>query len=298
MKELKRLAFIYNASAGKSRISPQVSDIADIFVKGGYEPCILPTQSKFFCRDYIAENAPRFDVVAVSGGDGTLNEAVNGLMRTEEGKRPLLGYIPSGSTNDFAASAGLEKGFLSAAEAIAKGNARPLDVGRFNDKYFAYVAAFGAFTDVAYTTSQQFKNIFGHAAYILEGIKRISAIKPHKMKVVTKEGEIEGEFIYGMVSNTVSVGGMKALPEEEVDLNDGLFEVILVNPIETPSDLNQLITDFANKSAESRVYRFFKAQRLEFVSEEDLSWTLDGEFGGAHSRVEIENIHSAVRLLG
>lgn len=298
MDKLKRLAFIYNAQAGKSLLKPHISDIADIFVKGGYEPCILPTQAKFFCRDYIAENAPRFDAVAVSGGDGTLNEAVNGLMALEEGLRPPIGYIPSGTTNDFAASAKLSGVFLEAARAIASGRERLLDAGKFNGTYFAYIAAFGAFTDVSYATPQQFKNVFGHAAYVLTGIKRLPAIKPHKMKVVTESEAFEGEFIYGMVSNTVSVGGMKALPENAVDMNDGLFEVILVNSISGAADLNRLMSDFAGRVPDSARYKFFRARSLTFYTEERLAWTTDGEFGGEHDTVRIENMHNAVRLLG
>jgi YegS/Rv2252/BmrU family lipid kinase len=219
-------------------------------------------------------------------------------MKIPPEKRPPLGYIPSGTTNDFAATNGLDTSFLLAAENIAKANVRDIDVGRFNDRYFAYVAAFGAFTTVSYATPQQFKNVFGHAAYILEGIKSLPEIKPHRMRVETQNGTIDGEFIYGMVSNTVSVGGMKALPEEAVDLNDGLFEVILVNPIENVAGFNQLIADFAAKSSSSKAYVTFKTKKITFVSDEELPWTLDGEFGGSQTKVEIENVHSAIKLIG
>ena len=294
--DIKKLLFIYNPSAGKSLIKPYISDIADIFFKGGFESVVLPTQARGFCRDYIAQNGARFDIVAVSGGDGTLNEAVSGLMAIDEKSRPALGYIPSGTTNDFAASTGIEKEFLAASSAIAGGKSVKIDVGKFNDKYFSYIAAFGAFTDVAYDTPQEVKNIFGHAAYIMEGIRRLPTIKPRKMKVKTDECEFEDEFIFGMVTNTLSVGGLRALEGFDVDLNDGLFEVIFVRAFETPLDINTLLTDLKNKVYDSKHYIAFKTKRLEISSHENIAWTLDGEFGGEHTEAEIFNLHSAIDL--
>lgn len=293
---MKKLLFIYNPFAGKSVIKPYISDIADIFTKGGFESVVMPTQGRDFCRSYIAENAERFDIVAISGGDGTLNEAVNGLMAIEKEKRPRLGYIPSGTTNDFAASVGLENEFLAAASAIVKEKSVNIDAGRFNEKYFAYIAAFGAFTDVAYDTPQEFKNIFGHAAYIIEGIKRLSTIKPYRMKITTDEGELEGDFIYGMVTNTLSVGGLMKLSAFNVDMNDGVFEAIFVKAMAKPSDLNAIMTDLRNRERDSRHYRAFKTKKLKITSHEKIAWTLDGEFGGECTEAAIENIHSAIEL--
>ncbi|MCD8049018.1 MAG: YegS/Rv2252/BmrU family lipid kinase [Clostridia bacterium] len=294
---MKKLAFIYNPGTGKAKILQDIPEIIDIFVKHGFEPTVLPTQSRNFCADFIKNEGSRFDRIVVSGGDGTLHEAVNGLMAIDPSNRPPLGYIPAGTTNDFAASLSLELKFPAAAQQAAGANILPLDVGRFNDKYFSYVAAFGAFTSVAYDTPQSFKNVFGHAAYIIKGIQSISDIRPLEVTVTTDNFTETGKFIYGMASNTLSLAGVKAMNDTLVDLNDGLFECILIRQIKSVADLNSLIADLTSRNRESKHYLLLQSPKITFTSAEKIPWTLDGEFGGEETEVEIENMHSAINFV-
>lgn len=291
---MKRLAFIYNPRAGKGKVKNHFADIIDAFSAEDYEITLVATKGKNHCRDYIADFGRQYDTVVVAGGDGTVNEAFNGLMAIE-GKKPVLGYIPTGTTNDFASSCMIPTEIADAAHVAVKGRENVIDAGRFNDKYFCYVAAFGIFTDVAYDTPQQVKNIFGRAAYIVEGIKRITSIKGYRIKAECNGQIIEDEFIFGMVANSNSVGGLR-IKSLEVDLSDGLFEVLLFKKIAKATDVNLIVADLLNKKLDSDYYYVFKTGKLSISSEEDIAWTLDGEFGGEHLQMEIENVQNAIRI--
>lgn len=291
---MKKTAFIYNPHSGKGKIGEHLNDIVSAFAKEENEITLVPTRCKNYCRNYIINEGHRFDEVCVAGGDGTVNEAVNGLMRME-GKKPVLGYIPMGTTNDFAASCMIPMDAAEAAATAASGKSVNIDCGKFNDEYFSYVAAFGIFTDVAYDTPQQYKNLFGKAAYIVEGIKRLGTIKTYKIEVKCDDRTICGEFIFGMAANSNSVAGVN-IKSMEVDLSDGLFEVLLIKKISKPTDLNLIVADLLAKKTESDYYYMFKTNKLTFSSDEKLAWTLDGEFGGEHNVAVIENINAVIKI--
>ena len=292
----KKLLFVFNPCAGKGLLKAKLCDIIDIFTKSGYEATAYPTQASLDGYMKVKYDALKYDLVVASGGDGTLSEVVKAMMELEE-KVPL-GYIPAGSTNDFAASMGIPTNMLAAARAIMDGVYFDYDVGKFNGECFVYVAAFGAFTDVSYETSQALKNTFGHAAYLMEAIKRLPKISGIDM-VVEHDGElIEGNFLVGLVTNTISVGGMRKLISEGVCFDDGLFEVTLVKTPSNPIALQRTIngTLFNNLTSE-KSFVTFKTSKVTFRTQEDVAWTLDGESGGAHKSVEIINCKQAIRLI-
>ena len=289
---MKRLLMIINPRSGKEQLKGKMVDILDLAVKAGYDTEVYVTQCQADARRVAREKGWQFDLVVCCGGDGTLNETVSGLM---DGPRmPALGYIPSGSTNDFAASLGLSKEGLKAAEDIFTGSDFPLDVGKFGvDRYFVYIAAFGAFTEVSYVTPQDRKNLLGHQAYMLEAVKRLVNLKSYRMRFETEDRELEGEFILGMVTNTMQVGGFKGLVGRGVALNDGEFEVLLVRTPKTPRDLHSIASYLFMREGDNECVYQFKAKHLKITSPESVDWTLDGEFGGSVAEVEIENLKQA-----
>ena len=293
----KRVMFVLNPKSGKGLIKSKLLDIIDLMVKGGMVITIFTTQYKMHGCELIKKRGVRYDYIVISGGDGTLSECIKGLMSIEKEKRPVIGYIPSGSTNDFAESLKLPKNMINAAKNILSGKKFNCDVGIFNDDYFIYIAAFGAFTDVSYDTPQDMKNILGHTAYILEGIKRVGNLQKYHMIITHDNGSVEGDFIYGMVSNTTSVGGMKNLGKEKVQLDDGLFEVILVKYPQNPMDIQMIVTGILTQDFTSKVFCAFKTSKASFTSESGVQWTLDGEYGGTHTNVDIENISQAFSIM-
>ena len=290
----KKLVFIFNPKAGKGKIKTSLMDIVDIFNKGGYEVIIRATQAPKDAYEQVKKYADKVDLIVCSGGDGTLDEVVTGI--TEMGSKVPVGYIPAGSTNDFANSLFMPKNMLDAASMIMKEEIYRCDVGRFNSQTFAYVAAFGLFTDVSYETDQDLKNVLGHVAYVLEGVKRLFDIKSYHMKVTSDEVQAEDDFIVGMITNSRSVGGFKNLTGKNVDMNDGLFEVTLIVHPKNPLQLQEIITALVMAEDNTDLIYSFKTKKLTIESDEEVPWTLDGEFGGDHSYVDIENRHKALNL--
>lgn len=293
---MKKLMFIFNPRSGKEQIRGQLMGILDIFTKAGFDIHVHVTQSQKDCVEWVKDYAGRMDVLVVSGGDGTLNEAVTGMMNLES--LPLLGYIPAGSTNDFAASLGLPKSMQEAAADIVEGSPYPIDIGRFcKDQYFVYIAGFGAFTEVSYLTPQDKKNWLGHNAYVLEGVKSLAGLKPRHMRVEWDDQVLEEDFVFGMVTNTISVGGFKGLVNQSVALNDGEFEVLLIRMPRTPVDLTNIINYmFLKEEPNEYVYKF-KTRAIRMVSDAPVDWVLDGEFGGSRTEVEIVNLQKKIRIL-
>lgn len=235
------------------------------------------------------------DLVACCGGDGTLNETVTGLMRLDP--RPPLGYLPAGTVNDFASGLGISRELEAAAQKAVSGTPFDCDIGRFGDRYFTYVAAFGAFTDVAYQTTQQSKNMLGRMAYVLEGVKRLTSLKYYHMALEYDGGECEGDFLFGMISNATSVGGLKLLNDTRISMNDGMFEVLLVrNPSSLP-EAQQVINAVLLHDYSSPLITAIRTSRVVVRCAGETPWTLDGEFGGAPERVEIENLRLALRVI-
>ena len=293
----KKLLFIFNLRAGKSLIKTKLASIIDIFVKGGYEVVAHPTQDAKDAYETVKRDANKYDMIVCSGGDGTLDEVVTGLMDSKCNENTVLGYIPAGSTNDFARSLKIPKDMIKAANRIISGKEIPCDVGDFNGDTFVYVAAFGLFTDVSYKTSQELKNVLGHLAYVLEGVKRLSAVKYYRLKVRYNDVEIEDNFIYGMVSNSTSIGGFKNMTGKNVHVNDGLYEVTLIKTPESLIELQDIVTSLLLEVSNEKYILTFKTDKIEIESEEDIAWTLDGEFGGEFKEVSILNRKQALRIM-
>lgn len=293
MAIMKKMLFIINPRSGKEQIRSRLLEILDSFVKAGYGPSVYITQGPKDA-EYQTARAKTKELVVCSGGDGTLNEVVSGLMTITPEKRPELGYIPSGSTNDFASSLGLPKNMRKAAQTAALGKPFLVDVGVFGkNRYFVYVAAFGAFTEVSYSTPQETKNILGHQAYMLEAIKRLTGLKSYRMRLtwehLEEQRELEEEFILGMVTNTTSIGGFKGLVGMDVALDDGEFEVLLVRKPRTPLDIASIAAYLIQREGENECVFKFRTSKLTVQSEELVDWSLDGEFGGSQTEVVIEN---------
>ena len=292
---MKKMLFIYNPNSGMGLLKPKLSDVLDIFVKGGYEVTVYPTQKYHDAVRKMGEYEEQYDLVACSGGDGTLDEVVTGMMKRE--KKVPIGYIPAGTTNDFASSLHISKNMLEAADTVVNGVPFACDVGEFNEDYFVYIAAFGLFTDVSDETKQSMKNVLGHLAYILEGTKRIFNIPSYRIKV-THDGEtIEDEFIYGMVTNSRSVGGFKGITGKNVVFDDGKFEVTLFKTPRNPMELNEILGALAPRKINPKRMYSFKTNEVHFETEEEIPWTLDGEFGGVHEEVVVKDCQKALEIM-
>ena len=292
---MKKLLFVVNGHSGKGQIKNKLLDIIDIMIKEGYHVQVHTTQEREDATKVVREQAKYYDLVVCSGGDGTLDEAVTGMMQSEV--RTPLGYIPAGSTNDFANSLEIPKDMIQAAKTAVLGVPFSCDVGEFNGDYFIYVAAFGIFTDVSYATSQELKNALGHVAYILEGAKRLYTIKTYHMRVEYDGNEIEGDFLLGMITNSTSVGGFKNMTGKDVKLDDGMFEVTLIHKPKNIIELNTIIASLRNLKDETDLIDSFRAESVKFYSEEEIPWTLDGEFGGDHKEVQIKDHCKAVDIM-
>ena len=297
---MKKLLFVYNPRAGKEMLKPRLSDVLDIFVKAGYEVTVHPTQAYRDAYYQIKEyEVGKYDLIACSGGDGTIDEVATGMMkRREMGKDVVpVGYIPAGTTNDFAKSLHIPRKPLAAADNAVKGVPFPCDIGKFNDSVFVYIAAFGIFTDVSYETDQAVKNVLGHMAYILEGPKRIFNIPSYKIKVEHDGEAIEDEFIFGMVTNSRSVGGFSNMVGKNIVFDDGLFEVTLIKTPKNPIALQEIIAALLIEQVDTKHMYTFKTKKITFDSVEEIPWTLDGEFGGEQDYVEIENAQKAMEIM-
>lgn len=290
----KNMLFIYNAKAGKGLIRNNLVDILDVFVKGGYEVTVHPTQARGDAILATKDREEKYDIVACSGGDGTLDEVVTGMMQCE--KRVPIGYIPAGSTNDFAMSLNISKNMMTAADTIVAGDTFSCDVGQFNEDTFVYIAAFGLFTEVSYGTDQQMKNVLGHIAYLLEGVKSFSQMKSYKIKATVDGEVIEDEFIFGMVTNSMSVGGFQRITGNNVELDDGVFEVTLIKRPMNPIELNRVMVALLDRDIDAECMYCFRAKEVFIESKEAVSWTLDGEYGGDHKEVSIKNLHKALEI--
>lgn len=295
---MKKMLFVFNPNSGKGHIKNYLLDIIKVFCEADYELCVYPTKAQRDGYEYVKNNGMKYDVISCSGGDGTLNEVVDAVITFPPQKRPPVGYIPSGSTNDFAISLGIPMDMKKAAVNIVEGFPSYCDIGDFGGRTFNYVAAFGAFTDVSYATPQEMKNVLGHQAYFIEAVKKITDIKPAHLSIYVDGERIEGDFIYGMVSNAKSVAGMTNLLGENVKLNDGLFELTFIRKPRTPIDLQQLIDGFLKQNIQDKKQTVtFQCSDVVIESAEGIDWVLDGEYGGNHKRIEIGVKASAIQLI-
>lgn len=293
---MRQLLLIYNPRAGKGRVRPALAGILEQLTQAGWLVTACPTTKAGEATDLAFSLGHRYGRVVCCGGDGTLNEVVSGLLQLD--RPPVLGYIPTGTTNDFSRNLCLPRGLEQAAAVAAAGFPKACDIGRFNHRSFVYVAAFGAFTDVSYDTPQPFKNLFGQLAYVLEGMSRIGTLKPYSLRIQHDGGVIEGEFLYGMVSNTISVGGFLDLPASEVSLDDGLFEAVFIRAPKTAQELQDIIRTLARQCLdESESVLCFHTARLTITCAQPMPWALDGEYGGDPTVAKIENCRQVLRIV-
>lgn len=293
---MKKLLLIMNPYAGTKQGANYLPEICSIFCAAGYELIVAITQGRGDGTKIARERATGADLVVASGGDGTFNEVVAGVL--ESGAQVPIGYIPAGTTNDFAASIGLSDNVLVAARDIVNGRQRSLDIGSFNGRYFSYVASFGAFTGTSYSVPQDLKNMLGHAAYILEGVKDIVNIRKVHVILNTDEGIYGNDYIFGAICNSTSMGGILSLKPSDVDMNDGLFEVLLVRCPSNLIELNQVLVALStNKYDSCPMISFFSSGKLEIRADADMPWTLDGEYQSGSEHIEILNHRSAVHII-
>lgn len=298
----RQMLFLYNPNAGRGTFKTHLSDVIDLFVKANYDVVVHPTQAKGDAFKTVRTFRYPYDIVGCCGGDGTLDAVVAGMIRRAD--RIPIGYIPAGTVNDFASSLHIPKQTIRAARQIVEGFPFPCDVGQMGDETFVYVAAFGMFTDVSYETKQEVKNMIGQAAYLLEGVKRLSKVPKHHVRVTYEGGTIEDDFVLGMVTNTKSVGGFRSIIGRKVFFDDGEFEVTLVkypkNLIELQAAMNILLSQTGKKAdilGEDQPIYQFRTSEVTFDSFEEISWTRDGEYGGTYEHVTIRNLPRALRIM-
>lgn len=294
----QRVLLMVNPMAGRQKIRNELLYVVDTLTKAGYETIIYTTQGKDATRDLLAEKDSQFDRVICCGGDGTFNEILSATMHWN--KRPILGYIPAGTTNDFAAGLKLPSDIREAAVNIVRGTPHTVDAGLFNTSYFSYVASFGAFTETSYSTPQNFKNTLGHLAYILEGIKEIPAFTPYTV-CVEADGQIyKDSYIFGAVSNARSVGGILKISDSLVDLNDGVFEVMMIKMPKTLMDLSAIVTSLTSLNPlkyDPSMFLFLQTKELKITFEQEMVWSLDGERVSGGKEARIACIKDAFKIL-
>lgn len=296
MSQNKRMLFFVNPKAGQLELKNGLMDILQVFTAGGYDVTVHPTQGPKDLTEWMTQEAGNYDLVVCAGGDGTLNEAVSGLMKLEH--RPPLGYIPGGTVNDVAATLGLSHNPVEAARDIVHGKPYAMDIGSFGpDRWFTYVAAFGAFTDVAYETPQHDKRIFGRVAYLVNGVKSLGEIKPIPVRIEVNGQTVEDEVLLGLVCSTTSVGGFRAKSDLGIRLDDGLSEVVLVKNITTLADLNALGALLLKREFDPNFFYTFQTSQIHFEFPAPVKWTLDGEFGGTIQQVDVKNNNKAVEIM-
>lgn len=283
----RRMLFIYNPMSGRGVIGEHLSEILRLYSASQYEIVIHATQKRMdaatMAQHYAEEGL--CDLIICAGGDGTLDEVAGGVLKS--GKRVPVGYIPAGSTNDFGYSLGITSNIFEAAATALEGRAFPCDIAAFNDSFFTYTAAFGLFSDVSYDTPQNIKNAFGHMAYILNGMTKLSGIKNYHTRVTYDGIQVEEDYLVGMVVSSNSVGGFKGITGENVELDDGLHELILVRNPHSIAGITVAVNELLSHRYNEKYVRYAKVSEVKFSFDEPVAWSLDGEFGGTHKHAHI-----------
>ena len=296
--ELKKLLMIVNPAAGRRKSRESLYYAATVLSEAGYLLNIRNTSGPGNARELAAEKGANFDIVVAVGGDGTLNETVAGLMELDPKHRPLLGYMPQGSTNDFASSLHIPKHPITAAVSMTRMfRPRQLDIGRWNERHFIYVASFGAFTRSSYAAPQAAKNALGHFAYILEGMKDLNTLRPYRVKVVADGEVLDGSYLFGAVCNSTSIGGLMKLDPDRVVLDDGKFELLLIPTPKTSGELQSLVHALLHQQYDSEGLVFRHVSSIHLETGEDLPWSLDGEYAASSPVVDIMNCQQALTVL-
>ena len=292
---MKKMLFVMNPFAGLKRANRHLTDILLTFSQAGYEVLTHMTLGQGDAVEVVERHGKDVDLVVCCGGDGTLNETVTGLLRA--GADTPVGYIPAGSTNDFAASLKLSTNIPRAAQEIVEGQPVRYDVGKFGDRYFSYVASFGAFTKSSYTTPQSIKNALGHTAYVLSGITELSQISNEHIRMEIDGQVVEDDFLFGAICNSTSVGGILTLDPKVVDMGDGLFEILLIRAPQSLAEISECIQALQNQQYNCAIMTFRSARKVRIYASPDMPWTLDGEKEDGHEMVDVENLHHAIQLI-
>ena len=292
---MKKNLMIMNPYSGKRQANKYLTDMVELFTKNGYITTVLTTTARGDGTLYAAEYGGDFDIITCVGGDGTFNEVVAGIAESD--RKTPVGYIPAGSTNDFASSLGLSTDIMTATMDIISGEKVSLDIGSFNGRKFSYVASFGAFTQTSYSTPQSVKNMLGHLAYILEGVTSLTSIRPQHLRIEANGVVYDGDYIFGAVSNSTSLAGILTLSPEYVDMGDGLFELLLVKMPRNLIDLTEIIYVLTAQKYESDKLTFINSSEFKVIASEDMAWSLDGEYQPGSREIEIKNMHHAIELI-
>ncbi len=292
---MKKMLFIMNPYAGMRKANRVLTDIVNVFNRNDYRVETYMTAGQGDAIDVVRQRAPEMDLVVCCGGDGTFNETVSGILSA--GVKTPIGYIPAGSTNDFATSLGLKGSFVQNARRIVNGTPTPVDVGKFGERYFTYVASFGAFTRASYATPQSVKNALGHTAYVLDGIQELSQIKKVHVKMTLDGEPVEDDFLFGAICNSTSVGGILTLDPKQVDMTDGKFEVMLVRAPRDLAEIAECIQAVQKQKYNCKMITFRSASYIEITASPDMPWTLDGEREDGHWKVTAENLHHAIQFV-
>ncbi len=292
----QKMLFIYNPCAGKGTMKNKLSDVIETFMKAEYEVTVYATQWEGEATQIVKEIGKGYDRIVCSGGDGTLHEVTQGIMELPAELRPVCGYIPTGTVNDFARGLKLPMRIKLAARVAARDTVKPVDIGLMNGRCFTYVVAFGAFTSVSYETPQMAKNLMGKTAYLLEGMGQLASIKSYHAVLEMEHETIEDDFVFGMVSNAKSIGGFPFFKKSHVSLNDGAFEGVFVRQPKTPIELQEVINSFVTLKPNDQILGF-RSSKFTIISQEEIPFTLDGEKGGSFSKTEIECCHKAINYV-
>ena len=293
---MKRLLIIMNPCSGKKKANGKLAEIISIFNRGGYDVTTYMTAARSDATEVAKSRGEEFDLIVCIGGDGTFNEVISGLYALEN--KPPIGYIPAGSTNDFANSLKLSKNLLDAAKDIVDGSPRPLDIGQFNDRYFSYIASFGAFTKTSYATPQSLKNVLGHLAYVLASVKELASIRSHHLRFTLADGSVfEDDYIFGAISNSTSVAGILTLAPDLVDMNDGKFELLLIRKPHNLLELSDCVLALMTQEYSTAMLTLTSTESVSIEAPTDMSWTLDGEHADGADICKVTNLHNAVTVI-
>ena len=292
---MKKMLFVMNPYSGMRRANKYLADIITLFNQADYEVVVHMTRGQGDATEIVKNKAKEMDLIVCCGGDGTFNETVSGILKAEADVP--VGYIPAGSTNDFAASLKLSGNIMQAAQDILEGQPLPYDIGKFGDRYFSYVASFGAFTRASYTTPQSIKNALGHTAYLLEGINELSQIKNEHVRMEIDGQVVEDDFLFGAISNSTSVGGILTLSPDVVDLADGQMEILLVRAARNLTEITECIQAVQSQKYNCSMITFQSARKVRVFANPFMPWTLDGEREEGHEMVDVENLHHAIRII-
>ncbi|MDH6365864.1 diacylglycerol kinase (ATP) [Breznakia sp. PH1-1] len=294
---MKKILFVYNPVAGKGNIKNKLSKIIEAFSSDENTLITYATKANNDAYHHIVQFGQQFDRIICSGGDGTLNETINACM--EIAYKGKLGYIPTGTVNDFSKSIKMETNLDRLLDNFnTEIHFQSIDVGKLNERYFVYVAAFGSVSEVSYSTPQNTKNSIGKVAYILEGLKKLTRQDKIHMRIEYDDGIIEDDFCLGLITNSLFIGGMNFFKEDEISLDDGYFECIFIKYPKGPITLNQTLFDITTRNFENtdKMYAF-KTKTLRITSKKKVKWTVDGEYGGTYKDATITNYQKAITIL-